>query len=168
MNYTLRPPALKPISSARRAADAACPDASWKRLSRTQKMNLSILAAQAYAYQRVSGVPVDQWRREEAIRACGVRISEATQAHWADLKSAFQVLAGSPEKAFNTQLRAGDNKRRIAMNKLTAACKERGLPLGYPAAVCLTQFKCRLEEASAKQLWCLFYTVRNRRKAASQ
>jgi hypothetical protein len=164
MKYTLRPPALKPIAGARHAADAPCPDAAWKRLTRNQKAGLSILARRAYDHQRVTGSTPDQWRHEQAIRACGLRISEATQQHWADLKSAFQILAGEDGKAFQTQVREGDNKRRIAMYKLTQACRERGLHPSYPAAICHTQFKVPLAEASAKQLWCLFYTITNRRK----
>ena len=35
----------------------------------------------------------------------------------------------------------------------------------YAAAICRRQYKRELGEASAKQLWNLFFTVRNRRKA---
>ena len=173
--YTIKPypgrakpaagPRLKPISDTRHAGDAGCPDAAWKALSREQKARLSILAAKAYQAQQVQGMTVDEWRREVSIRACGMRISEATNAQWADLKSAFLSLAGKPEQAFETQLREADNKRRIAMHKLTTACRERGLHVSYPGSICHAQFKVPLAEASAKQLWCLFYTVTNRRKA---
>ena len=66
---------------------------------------------------------------------------------------------------FWTQLREGDNKRRVAMHKLTEALRAKELPLSYVAAICRAQFKCSLEEASAKQLWCLFFTVTNRKKS---
>jgi hypothetical protein len=173
--YILRPrnaepkPAatLKPIPTAKHADDAACPDAGWKPLSKEQKARLSMLARKAAEVQRVSGgyKAVDAWRHEISIRACGVRISEATQAHWADLKSAFEDLGGRPEKAFSTQMRAGDNKRRVAMWKLTQALNAKGLAPEYAGKICRAQFKCQLEEASAKQLWCLFYTVTNRRNS---
>jgi hypothetical protein len=170
--YFLRPrqPAVKlaPVSTAKHAADAGCPDGSWHRLTREQKARLSMLAREAFLFQKVQGMDRDEWRQEIAIRACGCRISEATQAHWADLKSAFQDLAGKPEKAFQTQMREGDNKRRVALYKLTGALAERGLQPAYAATICRAQFKCSLEEASAKQIWCLFYTVTNRRKTARQ
>jgi integrase len=167
IKYTLRPPALKPISGTRHAADADCPDASWKRLTNEQKKRLAILARQGYAKLQITGVTFDDWRHEVAIQACGLRISEATQAHWADLKSAFQIHAGQPDKAFQTQMREGDNKRRVAMFKLTQACQERGLHMSYPDSICHTQFKLPISEASAKQIWCLFYTVTNRRRPSA-
>lgn len=162
--YVLRPPALKPISGARHAGDAECPDAGWKRLSNEQKGRLSMLAGQAYERLKVYGISLKEWRHQTAIDACGHRISEATQSHYPDLLSAFQILAGQPEKAFKTQMRSGDNKRRVAMFKLTEACQERGLHMSYPDSICHTQFKIPISEASAKQIWCLFYTVTKRRK----
>jgi hypothetical protein len=157
---------LNPIRGADRARDAQCPDASWKPLSKRQKALLSILARAAAIRQGVPAVAaeLDAWRRETSIRACGLRVSDATQAQWADLKSAFEDLGGRPEKAFQTQMREGDNKRRVAMHKLTRALYDRRLDPSYAAAICRAQFKCPLAEASAKQLWCLFYTVTNRRK----
>lgn len=159
---------LKPIGTAKHADDKDCPDASWKPLSKEQKARLSISARKAAEVQGVSlkGKDLAEWRQEVSIRACGVRISEATQAHWADLKSAFEDLGGKPEQAFLTQLREGDNKRRVAMHKLQKELEAKGLAIGYAAAICKTQFKLPLDQASAKQLWCLFYTVKNRRKNA--
>lgn len=158
---------LKPIGTARHARDGQCPDAGWKRLSNTQKARLSILARKAYAEQKVQGMDLDEWRHEIAISACGCRISEASQRQWADLKTAFQDLAGDPVGAMRTQIHEGDNKRRIALHKLTTACKERGLDFSYAEKICRAQFKIPTAEASAKQLWCLFYTVTNRRQKPS-
>lgn len=159
--YLLRP---RPISGAKHAEEAACPDAAWKSLSNKQKGLLSMLAAQAYAAQGLSpAVTLAEWRRDTAIRACGCRISQATQAHWADLKSAFQDLSGHPEKAFHTLMREGDNKRRVALYKLTQALKSKGLNPSYAQAICRAQFKCQIEDASAKQIWCLFFTISRRR-----
>lgn len=158
----LRKPALKPISDRRRTADRDCPDAGWKGLSREQKARLSILAAKAYTYQRVQGISLDEWRHEVAISACGCRISEATQRHWADLKAAFLDLAGEPEKAFRTHIREGDNKRRIALHKLTKELEAHGLDLGYAEKICRDTFKITIPEASAKQLWCLYFTISKR------
>ena len=165
IHYTLKTPRIKPIAASRRVGDAGCPDAGWQRLTNKQKGKLSMLAAKAFAHQKVQGMTATEWRHEIAISTCGVRISEAIQDHYNDLKSAFQDLAGYHAAAFRTQVRSPDNKRRIAMHKLVSACKERGLNESYPASICFDQFKCSLADASAKQLWCLFFTVTKRRNA---
>lgn len=169
--YTLhkpaaKPAALRPVSTAKHAEDAACADGGWKPLSKEQKTRLAILARKAAAVAKVEGntKAQDAWRQEVSIRACGLRISEASQCHWADLKSAFEDLAGEPVRAFQTQLREGDNKRRVALWKLTQALQAKGLEREYAGKICRMQFKCSIEDASAKQLWCLFFTVTNRRK----
>lgn len=175
MKYTLhrfvsatpRPPRLQPLTAAKHADDGQCPDGAWNPLSNKQKARLSILARQAAERLGLSTrkQDLDAWRHEQSIKACGRQISEALQENWADLKSTFEDLAGNPEKAFTTQLREGDNKRRVAMHKLTEALRKKGLPLSYVAGICQNQFKCPLDQASAKQLWCLFFTVTNRKKA---
>ena len=156
----------RPIPGAKHAEDGKCPDASWKALSKIQKARLSMLAAKAYAFQNIGpAVTLAEWRREESIRACGLRISEATQAHWADLQSAFQDLAGMPGRAFATQMREGDNKRRVALHKLASELAAKGLHPSYAASICRCQYKCALEDASAKQIWCLYFTIKNRRNS---
>jgi hypothetical protein len=157
---------VKPISDAGHARDAECPDGGWKPLTHEQKARLSILAREAAIAQgrSLKKQDLDEFRHELAIHACKRRISEATQSDWADLKSAFQDAAGKPEAAFRTQMREGDNKRRVAMHKLTTALAAKGLAPAYAGSICRAQFKCPLEEATAKQIWCLFYTVQNRRK----
>jgi integrase len=121
-----------------------------------------MLARKAYQVQRVQGIDPDEWRHEVAIQACGCRISEAVQSHWADLKTAFQDLAGDPVGAMRTQIREGDNKRRIALHKLTTLCTERGLDISYAESICRDTFKVPIAQASAKQIWCLFYTIQKR------
>lgn len=50
------------------------------------------------------------------------------------------------------------------MALLEKSCRERGLDYpSYPNHVCKDQFRCEVEDASVNQLWCLVYTVRNRR-----
>lgn len=160
--FSARRTRLEPIGTARHSRDAECPDAGWKRLSNKQKSRLSILARKAYTLQKVQGIDFDEWRHEVAIQACGVRISEATQSHWADLKTAFLDLAGEPVKAMNTQLREGDNKRRIALYKLTQLCTERSLDISYAETICRSTFKVPIAQASAKQIWCIYFTITKR------
>lgn len=148
---------------ATRSADYQ-PDAHG-RLSLYQKRRLVLLARRAFNKQGRPGGDFDTWRREIALRACGLRISEADQRDWAALKAAYLDAAGDSGRAFETLMREDDNKRRIAMHKLVRACTERGLPLAYPEAICRRQYRCCLGEASAPQLWRLVFTVKNRRKA---
>ena len=157
-------PKLRSISDKRHSEDAGCPDAGWKPLSSQQKNRLAILARQAFENLKVQGMTATEWRHEMAIQKVGCRISEAKQKHWTDLKSMFQDLAGKHGPAYKTQIRAADNKRRVALHKLTLAIQERNLHISYAQSICMTQFKVPLEEASAKQIWCLFYTVTNRRR----
>ena len=164
--YTLKKSyPLKPIGEARHAADQACPDAAWKALTKSEKMRLSQLAASAAKAMGLDlrGKALDAWRAEQSIAACGVRISEATHANWADIKAHFEDLGGRPDAAFRTQLREGDNKRRIAMWKLEKELAAKNLATGYADAICRTQFKVPMDQASAKQLWCLYFTVKNRK-----
>lgn len=163
IRYTLKP-RLAPIADSRHAEDDRCPDGGNNPLTRKQKSRLSILARKAFTHQQIQGVSPEDWRHDTAISACGFRISEASQKHWADLQSAFQDLAGEEGKAFRTQVRAGDNKRRVALHKLTTAITERGLHISYAESISMAQFKVPIAQASAKQIWCLFYTVTNRRK----
>ena len=144
-------------------ADAALPDGGWRPLTRWQKARLAMTARKAYDRLKVQGMTLDEWRQEIAIRACGRRVSEACQCHWAELMAAFLNLNGASDKALNVLLREGDNKRRVAMHKLTQELAKKGLEVGYAAAICSKQFKCALADASAKQIWCLFFTVKNRR-----
>ncbi|MFA5265066.1 MAG: hypothetical protein WC378_14675 [Opitutaceae bacterium] len=106
------------------------------------------------------------WRHVEQGKACGVQSLRAcTQAHYGRLLAHFQAIAGNVAGADRTRARDGDNDRRIARYKLAEALRERDLGEAYAASICRRQYRCALDEASAKQVWHLVYTVRNRRKA---
>lgn len=148
-------------------------------LSSQQKQRLAILSREAYAKQPglVRGLegkqgpsPVlkfDRWRHAQAIKAVGRRISEATQGDYLPLKAHFLDLAGKPVAAMQAHMRRETEPQRVALHKLTRECAAKGLDLSYAAAICRRQFRCALEEASEKQLWCLFFTVRNRRNSGA-
>lgn len=148
-------------------ADAAAEASIETPLKRGQVTALVILAKQAWTSLRQvrDDVPdFETWRQAEAVKACGHRISFALVKHFSALKRHFANIAGDSGKAFNSAMREGTEDKRIAMAKLAEACQERGLEMSYPAAICRRQFKRSLEDASAKQTWCLVFTVRNRRK----
>ncbi len=149
-------------------ADAAAEASIETPLKSGQVTALVILAKQAWTSLRLvrDDVPdFETWRHAEARAVCKRRISEALVKHFSALKRHFASIAGDSGKAFNSAMREGSEDKRIAMAKLTEACQERGLEMSYPAAICRRQFKRSLEDASAKQTWCLVFTVRNRRKA---
>lgn len=149
------------------AADRARDASVEARLTTGQKTALVLLARRAWERVRlvvedIAGV--DAWRQEQAVLACGSRISEARVKHFSMLKRHFADLAGKAGTAFTSAMREGTEAERIAMNTLERECASRGLRMDYPAAICRKQFKCSLQDCTAKQLWCLVFTVRKRRK----
>lgn len=148
-------------------------------LSRDQKRIIAQLARQAYdrwegreAFEAINSdrsrtACFEAWRHCEQGKAIGLQsLCECTQAHYARLKAHFEALVGLDPTP--TLVRDRDNPRRIALHKLTEALAAAGLATSYAAAICRRQYRCALDEASAKQLWNLFYTVRNRRKERAQ
>ena len=139
-------------------------------LGNGQKARLCILARRAWEQlAAVSGQPsavsFDDWRREQQAAACGKRsLRLATQNDYLLIRARFLDLLGESGEAFEDLVRQQSEGRRLAWNKLETACKERGLALAYPDAICRTEYKCGLEDATEQQLWRLVYTVRNRRK----
>jgi hypothetical protein len=138
------------------------PDAGWKPLSNTQKAALAILAKKAAKMmgEPESGPAHDDWRHDQAYKACGERIKFARQEHWQRLHSHFLDLSGHHKRAFEVATDDG-NKKRIALYKLTGELGKRGLALSYAEKICLTQYRCDLAGATAQQVWRLVYTVRN-------
>ncbi len=149
-------------------------------LSILQKREIAQLARRAYdawpereAFEAINAgqsktACIEAWRHVEQGNACGVQsLCACTQAHYGRLVAHFQALCGHAAAATRTLVRDADNDRRIARYKLNEALRERGLALGYVAAICRRQYRCGLDGANARQLWSLCYTIRNRRKPAA-
>ena len=141
---------------------------AWHPLSREQKARLSILAREAFAKRHPGSLAgmerrITDFRHQESIRCCGKRVSEAAQRDYLPLKAHFQDLTGNSGAALNTLMRSESEPRRVALHKLTQECRERQLSMSYPESICRRQYHCDLAKANAKQLWCLVYTVRNRK-----
>lgn len=154
--------ALEAGSAAHHVGHDYSPDAG-SLLSRRQKWRLVQLSRKAWIANGCPGCEHD-FRHAEAITACGLRVSEASQRQWAALKAHFENIAGSPDRAINTLIRENDNARRVALYKLKESCRLRGLNLAYANAICRRQNRCDLDDANAAQLWRLNFTVCNRRK----
>jgi hypothetical protein len=145
-------------------------------LSHLQKRDISIAARRAYdawpereAFEAINPemsrtACFDAWRRVEQGKAVGIQsLREMTQAHFNRVLAHFEQLAGDAAGAERRRARDQDNDRRIALHKLKGACQAADVGLSYAATICRSQYRCGLDEASTKQLWNLFYTVRNRR-----
>jgi hypothetical protein len=148
------------LPPAERAASGSAP------LTKHQRQSLAMLARRGWS-KFGSGRPFDQWRHHESIRVCGRRISEAAQRDFLTLRAHFLDLAGQSAAALRTHLEADSEPHRVALWHLRRECSRRRLPLDYAAAICRRQFRCHLPEANPKQIWCLIFTVRNRRKPAA-
>lgn len=148
-------------------------------LSKFQKAELAQLARAAYdgwagrAEFEAANLELSRtkcfeaWRHVETGKATGgvQSLRDCTQNHYGRVKAHFLELNGNTTGADRARSRDADNPRRIAMHKLKAALAAGGHQESYAAAICRRQFRCGLAEASAKQLWNLVFTVRNRNTA---
>jgi hypothetical protein len=106
------------------------------------------------------------FRHDQVSRACQKRgLRCCSQDDYPRIKAHFQQLLGEDGRAFNTLVRGENNGRRIAEHKLAEEMQKAGIGPAYVEKICMTQNKCRVLEASEKQLWHLMYTVRNRAAA---
>ena len=168
----LAPPALpgrRSVTPAAATTETSLPLASAKPAGRAEIQRLAIFARAAWedCGARAAGVPFDDWRHDQVRmategRATGLR--DLRRGDWRVVAAHFLSLSGKVRPAFRTAKRAGREDRDEAAHKLREACDEaRVMWPDYPAAICRQQYKCGLDEATAKQLWRLYYTVRNRR-----
>ncbi len=142
-------------------------------LSKPQKAHLSRLAKEAWTMLDRAGAideKADDWRRDQAISACGRRISEAVNGDFETLQAHFLGMAGKTDRAFQSAMRADSNDVRQARHKLDTFCRQHGLQPEYPAKIMRDKFKTTLDDASAKQLWAVFFDCkRNKgRKAPAE
>jgi hypothetical protein len=139
-------------------------------LTHEQKGILCQAARRAFDHQVELGAIGDSadpqdWRREQQIIATGKEsLTSCTQDDFAPLLARFAHLEGKDDVALRWELRAQTHPKRVALSKLQEACREAGVDYpGYPETICWTQNKCGIEDATAKQIWRLVFTVRNRR-----
>ncbi len=142
----------------------ATPGALTGPLSNEQKASVCILARDAYALQFVDQ-EYSEWRRDQQLAAVGkASLLDCTQDDFLRLRSWFQRLAGEEGDSIRTGTHHTTEPLRVAMHKLCEQVRERGLSIAYAESICQRQYKCPLEKANVKQVWCLVYTIRNRRK----
>lgn len=145
-------------------------------LSRIQKAEIGQLARQAWlvwegreAFLEANGelstsACFAAWRHWQQGLACGKQsLRECTGDDYQLLRAHFLQLAGLEASARRAEEKHISNPQRIARFNLRKALAAAGLPESYAAAICRRQYRCTLDDASERQLWCLVYTVRSRR-----
>jgi hypothetical protein len=111
------------------------------------------------------------WRQEQQQEACGRRhLTAATQADYPLLRAHFDRLNGRVERAEGWAGRAALDPVRQARAKLERTLEEVAptidRPRDYALAIAARQYRAAdLESLTAKQLWSLVYTLRNRAAA---
>ena len=150
-------------------------------LSNLQKAEIGQLARQAWqawegreAFIESNELSVSDcfaaWRHVEQGKACGKQSLKActSEEDYERLRAHFLALAGREGPAARALVRQATNPERIARYKLDEALKAAGFDENYAREICRIQFRCSLRNATARQLWCLVFTVRNRgRKVAT-
>jgi len=141
-------------------------------LTNIQKRILSQLARRAFnrelAMARGRGEKLADlnevaFRHQHVAQACGkLGLRCCSQDDYGAVKAHFLDLLGEHTAAFTAVHHGEGNARRVAEYKLIEACKITGLGLPYAARICANQFKCELDDATEKQLWCLTFTIKNR------
>lgn len=143
-------------------------------LSNYQKRHLSQLARRALNHTRALArgrgeefnVTEEDYRHEQVIEACGKHgLRCCSQDDYKAVEAHLLDKLGQHGPAFNAQVRAATEKRRVAEFKLDAELKAAGLHVNYANAICQRQFNCTIFDATERQLWNLVYTVRNRAAA---
>lgn len=120
----------------------------------------------------------DAWRRKEtanALRGLRGRGSNVPNSFKkltnrdVDFVVAHFVSFYNPSEAADLFSIAQQRDYATAMAILDQSCRSRKLEFpAYPEKICRDQFGCGLDSASAKQIWRLVYTCRNRRSCKSE
>ena len=141
-----------------------------KPLTNHQKWKLSELAESVYEFLRslgeLKGERLEAFRQRIAVNACGSRISHASHGDFKFIQAAFLNERGRAEAARRTLVQAQATPAKIAMHKLIDLCKQTNTPANYVHTLAVRFYKgAELHDLTAKQLWTLFYTVRNNANA---
>lgn len=120
---------------------------------------------QEYFYDDLpESVAQEKFRHAEVAKACGkLGLRCCSQDDYKLVEAHFQELLGHHGQAFNAQVKAATETRRVVEHKIVEACREFGFALSYANKICTAQnHGATLEEVDEKKLWHIFYTIRNR------
>lgn len=110
---------------------------------------------------------LELWRHEEQLLACGVKhLTTATQREFPALMSHFNDRCGRVRASRSWFFRGvGDPARQaraVLQRELLRASRVLGSPTAYIESIAARQFKCAVSDCTAKQIWSLVFTLRNR------
>lgn len=144
-------------------------------LTNGQKAYLAQLATRAFNFEcakahgrgetpDTSSATRETFRHQEVIKACGKNgLRCCSQDDYKLIEAHFLELLGQHAQAFNAQVRAATEDKRLVEYKIVQACKEFGFAMSYADKICRAQNKgAGLQDVSEKTLWTVFYTIRNR------
>jgi len=160
------------------AADWHAPEAEVlkgvaKPLNNHQKWKLSELAESVYVYLKqhgeLAGETLDGFRRRVAIAACGQRISHAVHGDYRAIQKAFIDMRQGLEVKRQQLTDREATALAIAKHKLWELCLKTHTPRHAAETIARRYNKgAGVEQlTTAKQVWCVFYTVQNNANAAS-
>lgn len=166
------------------ALDRAVDGAENAPLTREQKRDICRLARRAWEKQGrpfyepsgiAAGDPLalsaaeacELWRHETTLASVGLKhLTACGQRHFAPIMGLFSGLAGLEKEAGRWRERAAFSSVRAARIKfertLLDCARWLEQPRAYAAAIARRQYGADLEDLSARQLWSLVYTLRNR------
>jgi hypothetical protein len=138
-------------------------------LSRRQKWQLSNLAEEAWLHlgrrDQLAGESLEDFRHRVAVEACGKRISAAGNGDYKAIQARFLVIFGESARAFDSAMKSETEGLRIAHQKLSTELLAQGLQPGYAETIARAVFKRPLASLHTKEVWKVFYTIRNRGNA---
>lgn len=134
-------------------------------LSKKQKSWLESLARKAWQARKASGATdetYDAYRRAQAVKACGFRISEAPRAAFDALLAHFQAENGELGKAFD-RLAGPSNDQRFYIAQIDAQLRRGGMVRATAKSIAHDKFQGQtdLEKLTPDQLKQLLITLRN-------
>jgi hypothetical protein len=111
-----------------------------------------------------SNAGFDTWRRswlgfkvgKRGLRCCSQADYRDIIAHCWDARGRLDIAQSMLQEDPQA------NEMRQVLWKIRAEAKRANLPPEYAGAICERQYGCTIQEASLRQLWSLFYTMRNR------
>ena len=140
-------------------------------LTKPQRLLLAGLARRAWKQRsdaNATDLTYDQYRHEEARRACGHKISEAPRSAFDDLFTHFQKECGNIARAFDHAMQPQSNDWRGWQRQILTELAKAALPWAYAQPIAKKKYNQPLENLSPDQLKTVFFDVRRAVKARLQ
>ena len=137
-------------------------------LNHRQTTSLFLLGKRAFARAQQFHASDDLeeaiWIRRECIKACGHRLSEASNKHFKAIESHLAALAGDAAKAYDSAVRdtEEDDARENWLSLIQKALATHSKPMAYADKIAQDKGFPPTERAKAWQLKQVYMTVKSR------